>query len=136
MAALSPAQMAILGGVNGYAAASSQQSAAGLAQMSAMGGSVASMNPWAAGMNAAAQLGVAALQDNVPMTQTAPQTLTNDNSGWSVVVGDGSSGSADSIRTPNPTAAVLAQGAAQVANNPMLLLVVVAVGLGVYLVVK
>lgn len=130
MAQLSPAQMALLGGVNGYAAgysgggtSSAGQAAAGMAAMNAMG-------PYGAAFGAAAQLGSAALADNTPMTNNTSFQIGYDNSGWAVTVGDGSSASTEQIKTPSPTAAAAVKG---ILGNPiMLLAILAAVGLVIY----
>jgi hypothetical protein len=134
MAGLTPAQMAALGAVNGYAAGSNPQAAQSAAIMQGMGGGIAAMNPYAAAFNGLTALGTAALADNTPMTMTAPQTANFDHSGWAVTVGDGSSAQVDQIRTPNPTGAALAQALGGV--NPLILLLIVGGGLAFYLASK
>ena len=123
---LTPAQMGMLGAVNGYAGATNPKAAQGAATMSGMGG-MAMANPYTAGIAAAAQIGTAALDDKVNMTSQSPQTIGYDNSGWAVTIGDGSSSHSEQIKTPNPTAAAGIKAAAGLFDSPLKILLVVGV---------
>lgn len=133
--ALTPAQMAALGAVNGYAVGSAGAARpSGMQAMQSMGPMTMGMDPWTAGINAFGNVATAALADNTPMHQASPQTIGYDNSGWAVTVGDGSSSDATAIKTPNPTAAALGQALGGI--NPMILLLIVGGGLAIYLATK
>lgn len=128
--ALTPAQMAALGAVNGYAAGSARPS--GMQTMQSMGpmtGGGMALDPWTAGIQAFGNVATAALADNTPMSQASPQTVGYDNSGWAVTVGDGSTASTSSVKTP-----AAALGAA-LGINPMILLLI-AGGVALYLAAK
>jgi hypothetical protein len=124
--ALSPAQAALLGGVNGYA--QSQGGGGGL--MAGGMSSLAYSNPYSAAAMAAGQA-FSSMMGGTPPSATSGSGSTRvdtgpvslDGSGWTV-----STGSSKASSVPTLTSAV--QGVAQTAiaatQNPMLLLAAVA----------
>ena len=123
--ALTPAQAALLGGVNGYAAS---QGAGG----SMMGGGMSSLaysNPYSAAAMAAGQAFSSMMGGQEPSNTSGVSGYRNDvqsnldGSGWTVSTG---SSKASSVPTVASATQAVAQTAAAAAQNPMLLLAAVA----------
>ncbi|TCW87418.1 hypothetical protein C5O80_05785 [Burkholderia sp. SRS-46] len=128
---LTPAQAALLGGVNGglngYVASQGGGGAAGGMMAGGMS-SLAYSNPYSAAAMAATQLGTALLSGPDPSVNSAASGYRNavdshlDGSGWTVSTG---SSRASAVPTLTSAAQNVATTAAQAMQNPMLLVAAV-----------
>lgn len=125
---LTPAQAALLGGVNGYAA--SQGGGAGAGLMAGGMSSLAYSNPYSAAAMAAGQAFSSMMGGSPPSNTSGVSGYRNsvgpvslDGSGWTVSTG---SSKASSVPTAASATQAVAQTAAVAMQNPMLLLAAVA----------
>ncbi|WP_321860737.1 hypothetical protein [Burkholderia cenocepacia] len=131
---LTPAQAALLGGVNGGLngyVLSQGGGGGGGAGGSLMGGGMTSLaysNPYSAAAMAATQIGSALLGGQDPNVSSSASGYRNaidshlDGSGWTVSTG---SSKATSVPTVTSAAQAAAQSATQAMQNPMLLVAAV-----------
>lgn len=128
--ALTAAQAALLGGVNGYAASQGGYGGAGSAMLGGGMSSLAYSNPYSAAAMAAGQA-FSSMMGSTPSNTTSGSGGTRvdtgpvslNGSGWTVSTG---SSKASSVPTLTSAAQGVAQTAIAATQNPMLLLAAVA----------
>jgi hypothetical protein len=124
--ALTPAQAALLGGVNGYAAS---QGGGGAGLMAGGMSSLAYSNPYSAAALAAGQVLTSTLGGPDPSNTSGTSGYRNDidshldGSGWTVSTG---SSKASAVPTLTSATQAVAQTAMTAMQNPMLLFAAVA----------